>query len=454
MNEQQWRRRSTKVVWHPYTDIAAFEKTAFPVVRRASESTLYEWNGRPLLDGISSWWCVNLGHSHPRLVRAIRRQAGLLQHTMLGGVTHPAAVELAERLTRLAPKGLRHVMFGSDGSMAVEAALKMALQYWTNRGETERARFIALKDGYHGDSLGAVGVGYVPAFHRPFRAAARPAWRAESPHCNRCPRKQRPDTCGAACFASMEELVRERHRRCAAVIVEPLCQAAAGMRIYPAEYLRRLRALCDRYGLLLIADEIAVGFGRAGTWFACDQADIRPDIMTVGKGLTAGMLPMSATLATDAVYDTFRSRDGRARVFCHGATFCGNPIAGAAALAALDTYKKEKVLEGLPARMRLMKERMAGVAAALDDSPLGALGMIAAVEIKDSAGGGARALRIARLAREAGLLVRPLGRVIYLWPPLTVSLPDLWRMTEILRNAALDSSKNERLVCFKRARSI
>jgi adenosylmethionine-8-amino-7-oxononanoate aminotransferase len=429
--------------------MAALEKSAFPVVRSARGSVLYEWNGRPLLDGISSWWCANLGHGHPRLVGAIRRQAGLLQHTLLGGVTHPAAVELAERLARVAPVGLGHVMFGADGSMAVEAAIKMALQYWANRGEKGRTRFIALKEGYHGDSLGAVGVGYMPAFHQPFRLALRPAWRAASPHCNRCPCKRQPDTCDVECFASMEQLVRERHRRCAAVIVEPLCQAAAGMRIYPAEYLRRLRALCDRYGLLLIADEIAVGFGRTGTWFACEQAGIRPDIMTVGKGLTGGTLPMSATLATDAVYDTFRSR-----TFYHGTTFCGNPIGCAVAIAALDAYKKEKVLERLPGRIRLLEEGMAGVAAELDDSPPRTLGMIAAVEIRDSAGGSARARRIAGLAREAGLLVRPLGRTIYLWPPLNVSLADLSRMTAILRNAARDSSrgrfmKNGRGACCR-----
>jgi adenosylmethionine-8-amino-7-oxononanoate aminotransferase len=434
MKAEQWRRRSVKAVWHPYTAMSAFETTDFPVIRRARGSTLFEWNGRPLLDGISSWWCVNLGHGHPRLVKAIHRQADTLQHTLLGGLTHPRAVELAERLGGIVPRGLGHVLYGSDGTMAVEAALKMALQYWINRGETSRTRFLALADGYHGDSLGAVGVGYVPGFHEAFRGAIRPAWRALSPHCNRCPCNRKPDTCGVPCFASMARLIREHHRQCAAVIVEPLCQAAAGMRIYPAGYLQRLREMCDRYHLLLIADEIAVGFGRTGTWFACDHAGIRPDLMTIGKGLTGGMLPLSATLATDAVYETFRGR-----TFYHGTTFCGNPIGCAVALAALSTYEKENVLERIPTRSHLLARGMQEVAARLDDSPVWTLGMISAVEIKDSAGGATRARRIGQAARAHGLLVRPLGATVYLWPPLNTSLQDVRRMTGALQAAVTDS---------------
>jgi adenosylmethionine-8-amino-7-oxononanoate aminotransferase len=436
MNSGDWRRRSIQSVWHPYTEITAFEQADFPVVDRAEGSTLYDVEGRALLDGISSWWCVNLGHGHPRLVKAIREQAGRLQHTLLGGMSHPPAILLAEQLARIAPAGLGHAMFGGDGSLAVEAALKIALQYRDNRGEAGRSLFIALEDGYHGDTLGAIGAGYIEAFHRPFSVAVQPALRAMSPHCACCPFGLRPDSCHVKCFDSMNGLIAEHHARCTAVIVEPLCQAAAGMRVYPAAYLQRLRKACDQYGLLLIADEIAVGFGRTGAMFACERAGIRPDIMTIGKGLTGGMLPMSATLVTDAVYDTFRADDRGTHTLHHGTTFCGNPITSAVALAALAVYEEERIVAQLEEPSRRLQKGMAGVAALLDDSPVSAVGMIAAVEIKASCGGAVRAREIVRRAREGGLLIRPLGATIYLWPPLNVTGGDLTRMLDIMHEAA------------------
>ncbi len=436
MNIQDLRRRDARYLWHPYTEITAFERADFPIVDRAEGCTLFEMDGRELLDGISSWWCANLGHGQPRIVEAIRQQAGRLQHTLLGGMSHPGAIALAERLAEISPGDLGHAMFGADGSLAVEAALKAALQYRTNRGERGRTRFIALEDGYHGDTLGAVGAGYVETFHAPFVDAVRPSLRAPSPWCNRCPFGKRPESCGIDCFDPMARLIREHGSACTAVIVEPLCQAAGGMRIYPEEYLRRLRLACDEAGLLLIADEIATGFGRTGTMFACERAGIVPDIMTVGKGLTGGTLPMSATLVTDAVYDTFRSEGGRARTFFHGTTFCGNPITSAAAIAALDVYRDEAIVARLPARISQLEEGMRRLAESLGDSQLRTLGMIAAVEIGESAGGPERARRLVRRAFELGLFIRPLGATVYLWPPLTATGDELGRMLDILLRAA------------------
>lgn len=439
MNYPEMRRRSTRSIWHPYTEITSFETLEFPIVERAEGSWLYELDGRALLDGISSWWCVNLGHSHPRLVEAIQTQAATLQHTLLGGMSHPRAIELAERLAEITPGGLGHAMFGADGSLAVEAAIKIALQYWVNLGQSGRTRLIALTDGYHGDTLGAMGAGYVETFHKPFRAALQPALCADSPHCNRCPfggAQGGGEPCRLQCFDSMQELVSRHAHECAAVIVEPLCQAACGMRIYPEEYLRRLRALCDQYGLLLIADEVAVGFGRTGAMFACDKAGICPDILCIGKGMTGGMLPMSAALVTDAVYDTFRAEGERTRTFYHGTTFCGNPITSAVALAALDVYEQEGIICRLPEKMEVLHAGMARLARALDDSPLRCLGMIAAVELKESAGGAPRARQIARRAYELGLFIRSLGNTIYLWPPLNTPKEQLRQMTDILLEAA------------------
>lgn len=436
MNYSNWRQRSIRHIWHPYTEMSAFQHAEFPIIERAEGCTLYDIEGRALLDGISSWWCVNLGHSHPRLIQAIQQQAEQLQHTLLGGMSHPRAIELAERLARVVPDGLGHAMFAADGTMAVEAALKIALQYWNIRGETGRTRFVALQDGYHGDSLAAVGVGYIEQFHRPFRNALQPALTASAPRCAQCPHQCKPESCAAPCFAEMESLIHFHQAECAAVIVEPLCQGAAGMRIYSAEYLRRLSALCRAYRLPLIADEIAVGFGRTGAMFACGLAGIRPDILCLGKGLTGGMLPMSATLVTDEIFDTFRSQDGQSRTFYHGTTFCGNPITSAVALAALDVYEEERILERVQESAPKLREGMDVVAGILEHSPLSTLGMIASIEIDESAGGANRASRIVQHACRLGLFIRPLGNTVYLWPPLNTCPEELRRMTDILEEAA------------------
>ena len=440
MSTDALRQRAVRAVWHPYTEISSFEEAPFPVIDRAEGCSLFDVDGRELLDGIASWWCTNLGHGHPRIVEAIQTQASRLQHCLLGGVSHPRAIELGERLAGVVPRGLGHAMFAADGSVAVEAALKIALQYWVHRGEPSRTRFVALEGGYHGDTLGAIGVGYVDGFHAPFRDAVRPSLRATSPHCARCPVGKAPETCDVECFASMEALVEEHRAECAAVVVEPLLQAAGGMRIHRDEYLRRLRALCDRHGLLLVADEIATGFGRTGAMFACERAGVVPDVLTVGKGLTGGALPLSATLVTDRVYDAFRGVGGRARTFFHGTTFCGNPITAAAALAALDVYRDERVVEGIPSRAAILEAGMARVARRLGGGPVRALGLVAAIDVPESEGGAARARAVVARALELGLFVRPLGPVLYLWPALNAPEGVLHEMAARLERAAEETA--------------
>ncbi|MEJ2658726.1 MAG: aminotransferase class III-fold pyridoxal phosphate-dependent enzyme, partial [Desulfobacterales bacterium] len=323
---------------------------------------------------------------------------------------------------------------------SIEAALKIAVQYWVNIGENGRTRFIALTDGYHGDTLGAVGVGYVDTFHKCFRKVIHRAFSAQSPHCAQCPYDKVPDTCDIECFGSMETLIRNHHNETAAVVVEPLCQGAAGIRIYPEEYLRRLRSLCSQYGLILIADEIAVGFGRTGSMFACERAGIIPDIMTLGKGLTGGTLPMSAAIVTDAIYDSFRSEKRHDNTFYHGHTFCGNPITSAVALAALSAYKEERILENMRPGVAQLKMGMRELGAMLKDSAVLTLGMIGVVEINDDSGAAERAQRIARRAYELGLFIRPLGRAVYLWPPLTVTKEELSQMLSILKDAIIQTA--------------
>ena len=431
-----------KHVWHPFTDIGAIESSAIPIMARAEGARLFDTQGREYLDGISSWWCVNLGHRHPRLIEAARAQMDVLDQSILGNMSHPNAIRLAERLATVTPGNLTRTFYASDGASAVEGALKMALQYWANRGRPERCRFVSLAGGYHGDTLGAMGVGYVEAFHRSFDRAIVRSLEAQSPHCFHCPFDRSPRTCDLPCFASMERVVRDHAAEIAAVIVEPICQGAAGMRIYPARYLRRLRRLCDECDVLLIADEIAVGFGRTGKLFACEHAGIAPDLMCLGKALTGGLLPLSATLAAEHIYDAFRSTPQRDRMFYHGHTTCGSPITTAVALAVLDVFEQENILErARPAMAALAEgiERLGGLPCA---GATACLGMAGCVEISARAGGAGLARRAAARAMETGLFIRPLGNVLYLWPPLTATVGEVGRMVDLMEGALRDAQEH------------
>jgi len=336
MPYQTLREKDLRHVWHPFTDIAQLEDSCFPIIEKADGIYLYEVGGNRCIDGISSWWACNLGHNHPALVKALVNQAQTLEHSMLGDMSHPKAIALAEKLSEIAPPGLTRTSFASDGSCAVEAALKIALQYWYNQEMPQKRRFISLKNGYHGDTFGAMGISPLPGFHKPFSESLTNALQPDEPHCSHCPYSEEKESCQAPCFESMEKLVIENHNDIAAIIVEPLCQGAAGMRIYPALYLQLLRKLCDDYNILLIADEIAVGFYRTGSRFACQQANISPDILCLGKALTGGAIAMSATMTTEAIYQAFRNCNQEDdKTFFHGHSFCGHPVAAAVALAAI-----------------------------------------------------------------------------------------------------------------------
>lgn len=443
MTQDTLRDQDLRHLWHPYTDIGQFETNPYTVFQRAEGVYLYERSGRPVLDGISSWWAVALGHSHPKVVEAIREQAGVLQHSILGNLSHPLAVQLAERLAALCPGDLNRVYFACDGASATESAMKIAIQYWANMGETGRDQFVCLQDGYHGDTLGAIRVGFVPQFHRHFEGAIRRAYTADSPHCTCCAYDKEEDHCALNAFASMDALVREHHEELAGVILEPLCQGAAGIRIYPAEYLRRVRALCDEFGLLLIADEIAVGFGRTGSLFACEKAGITPDVLCVGKALTAGYLPMSAVIATDKVYEGFRSDAEHDRTFYDGHTFCGNPITAAAALAAIEVYIDEGTVENSKDATEVLHRGMSEIAAYPCVEYVKTLGMIGMCGFSEEEGGATLAREVTQHAMELGLFIRPLGEVLYLWPPLISTVDEMGQMVSLFKAAieqAMDKS--------------
>ncbi len=419
-------------VWHPYTKASVLDAAPLPLITRGEGIYLYDSEGRRYLDAISSWWACNLGHNHPRIVEAIVRQARELQHSILGNLSHPRAVEAASMLVDLFPDE-RRVMFASDGSSAVEAALKIALQYWHNSGKIRKTKFAALDFAYHGDTLGAVSVGYLPQFHKAFRPVLFPVFQAPSPCCGACAFHESPGVCLEECFDTMRLILREHAHELAAVIIEPMCQGAGGMRIHSAEYLRRLGALCAEKEVLLIADEIAVGFGRTGRMFAHEHAGIVPDIVCVGKSLSAGYLPISAAIVRATIAATFRDKP-EDHTFYHGHTFAGNPIAAAAAVETLRVYEEDRIVERAAAAGEVLRRDLEPLGKLSGVRNVRSLGMIGVVELEDDGDGRgtAWAARIRDGLRRKGVLLRPLGNVVYVMPPLVTREPELKALVAML----------------------
>ena len=409
MKQPNHRELDLRYVWHPYTRFSTLTEEPPLLIVRGKGIHLFDVEGRHFVDAIASWWCCALGHSHPQIIAAIEEQSRELQHSILGNLSHPRAVELAAQLAALMPTPDRHVLFASDGASAVEQALKIALQYRHNIGQPRRTRFAALRGAYHGDTLGAVSVGFVDEFHHVFRPLLMPAVTLPL-----------PDATGA--FATAQKILDEHVAELTAVIVEPLCLGAAGMRMYPAEWLATLAAWCKTNDVLLIVDEIAMGFGRTGKMFAFEHAGADPDIVCVGKALSAGYLPISATIVRDAIYQTFADCPDD-RTFQHGHTFCGNPIAAAAALATLRVFAAGKIVEQVAENGRRLAATLAPLAKLPQVKDVRCLGLIAAVELRPD--DPLRSRHIRKILFERGVLLRPLGNVVYLLPPLTITAPEL-----------------------------
>jgi len=334
-------------IFHPYTPFSAIEK-GFPNMVRGEGIYLFDDKGNKYVDIVSSWWACALGHSHPKVVEAIQKQAGTLQHSITGSLTHPGVLKLANKLASLMPTPERHSIFASDGCSAVEAALKVAIQYWYNVGNPDKTWVIGMDQGYHGDSMGALGAGFVDDFHKPFeRAVSHPA-KLPFP----VPTESDPNG-----FEPSRTVIEKHANKLAAVIVEPLCLGSAGMKIYSAGYLKQLADCCVDNDVLLIIDEVAMGFGRTGKRFAFNHAEIDPDLVCIGKALTAGYMPLSACIVKDKIYNTF-SDDGEDHTFYHGNTFAGHPIGCAAALTALDIYEAEGTVERGAEMAKKMKQWM------------------------------------------------------------------------------------------------
>jgi len=400
MGNREVVERSLAAVWHPCTQMKQHERFPLVPIAHARGPWLHDFDGRRYLDGVSSWWVNLFGHSHEYINAAITRQVGSLAHVMLAGFTHEPVVELAERLSALAPGRLGHAFFASDGASATEIALKMSFHYWSNHGRPEKNRFIALEGGYHGETVGALGVTDVPIFRDAYAPLLRAGLRAPF-----------------ADAETLEALLQRHHGEVAALIVEPLVQGAAGMRMYNPSYLRRARELCTRHDVLLIADEIMTGFGRTGTLFAMEQAGAAPDLMCLSKGITGGYLPLSCVLSSDDVYAAFYD-DRVARAFLHSHSYTGNALACRAACAVLDLFERDGVIADNAAK----SARFSRLAQPLASHPrvrdFRNLGMIWAFEVADA--GPQFAARAFALALDRGVLLRPIGDTVYFMPPYVV----------------------------------
>ena len=410
--------RSLRAVWHPCTQMKHHETLPLVPISRAEGVWLYDFEGRRILDAIGSWWVNLLGHGNPRINAALRRQLDSLEHVMLAGFTHAPAVELSERLANLAPSGLGHCFFASDGASAVEIALKMSYHYWRNVGRSAKSGFVTLSNSYHGETLGALSVTDIPLYRDTYGPLLRASAQVPSPDWRLAEPGETPREVARRCAKALEEHFERHATGTAALIVEPLVQCAGGMAMYDAEYLRRARELCDRFDVHLIADEIAVGFGRTGTLFACEQAGIAPDFLCLSKGLTGGYLPLSVVMATDRVYQAFYD-DTLERGFLHSHSFSGNPLACRAALAVLDILEEEKVLERNRNTAATLNRRAEGLRTHRRVAHFRNTGMIWAFDVRDANPGFGQDFQ--RRAVEMGVLLRPLGATVYWMPPYVIS---------------------------------
>ena len=437
-------------LWHPFTQMQEWEENLPVIIKQGDGCYLIDTDGRKYLDGTSSIWVNIHGHRHPRLDRALTAQLRSIAHSTLLGLSNPPAIRLARELIRIAPKGLRRVFYSDNGSTAVEVALKMAVQYWQQRDPAAGPKntFLHLKLAYHGDTVGAVSVGNIDLFHARFKPLLFPTLQIDPPYCYRCPLGLTYPSCRMACLDPLEATLKARHRELAGIILEPLVQAAAGMVTAPPGYLKRVRELCTRYHVLMIADEVATGFGRTGKMFACQHEGVTPDLMAISKGLTGGYMPLAATLTTEEMYRAFLGRYDEWKTFFHGHSYTGNPLGCAVALANLDVFREERTLSHVRKQVALLTRLLQPLAALPHVGDIRQCGFMVGIELVED-----RATRrpypperrighlVTAACREQGLLLRPLGHILPLVPPLAIQPKQLTRMISILHKAIVETTE-------------
>jgi adenosylmethionine-8-amino-7-oxononanoate aminotransferase len=428
------RAYDKRYVWHPFTQMRDWERDEQIVITRGEGSWIIDSDGNRYLDGVAAIWTNVHGHCRREINDAIKRQVDRLEHSTLLGLAGEQPAILAKRLIDIAPVGLSRVFYSDNGSTAVEIGVKMAFQYWIHRQRPEKNRFISFKNAYHGDTIGAVSVGGIDLFHEVFRPLLFPTIQAPSPYCYRCELSPArcSERCQGECLQALEALLVAHGHETAGLVIEPLVQGAGGMIVQPAGYLRRVRELCDRHEVLLIADEVAVGFGRTGTMFACQHEGVTPDIMALSKGITAGYLPLAATLTTEEVYDAFLGDYREMKTFFHGHTFTGNPIACAAANASLDLFVSDDLLGTLPEKTAYLQARLQGMLELEHVGDVRCCGMVGGIElVRDRESREAYpweervGMNVCLEARKRGLFLRPLGNIIVVFPPLAITMDEL-----------------------------
>jgi len=427
---ERLRKSDKKAIWHPFTQMADWEKDDPLIIERGEGNYLFDTEGRKYFDGVSSLWVNLFGHGRKEIDEAVRSQLDRVAHSTFLGLSHPPAIELAEKLLAVSPPGLSRVFYSDNGSTAMEVAIKMAFQYWGQRegGAEGRREFLALSEAYHGDTIGSVSAGGIDLFHKIFRPLLFSVRRLPAPHCYRCPYGLSRPSCRLFCADRMEEEVRARKEVLAAAIVEPLVQGAAGMLLMPEGYLARLRAVTRECGVLLVCDEVATGFGRTGTMFACEQEGVSPDIMAIAKGMTGGYLPLAATVTTEEIYRAFLGPYEEFRTFFHGHSYTANPLGCAAAIATLSVFEREDVLPRVSRLAEMMAFELKKLSGHRNVGDIRQKGLMAGIEIVADKETRERfsperkvGQRVIRKVRDRGVILRPLGDVIVLLPPLSSS---------------------------------
>ncbi|MDF2504545.1 adenosylmethionine--8-amino-7-oxononanoate transaminase [Clostridium sp.] len=431
MNEFQ--KKDLKYIWHPCSQMKDYEELPPIVIERGKGCYLYDVDGHSYLDCISSWWTNIFGHSNVRINKAIEKQLNEIEHVIFAHFSNKPAIELSEKLTNITPKGLKKVFFSDNGSSAVEIALKMSFQYHQQMGKIKKVRFAALTDAYHGETIGALSVGDLDLYSKIYKPLLLDTVRVEAPDCYRCKYGKERSNCNAECFEYMEKALEQYHEELCAIIIEPMVQCAAGMKIYSPMYLRKLRKACTFYDVHLIADEIAVGFGRTGKMFACNHADISPDIMCLSKGISAGYMPMSVVMTTEDIYNAFYDDFSNLKAFIHSHTYSGNAMACAIACESLKIFNEENIIENNKIKSGIIRNLVtekAGKNSFVGD--MRQIGMITALELvknkktKEKFNWKKRTgYEIYKIALKNGLLLRPIGDVLYFMPPYVINEKDI-----------------------------
>lgn len=426
-------KRDLEYIWHPCAQMKDYEELNPIVIERGEGVWLYDIHGNKYLDCISSWWTNTLGHSNKRINKAIKNQIDEIEHVIFANFSNKPAIDLAEKLVSITPEGLNKVFYSDNGSSAVEIALKMSFHYNMQRNKTKKKKFVALSDAYHGETLGALSVCDIDAFNMIYKPLLLDTLRIDGPDCYRCKYGCTRDKCSARCFEAMEKCLVENHEEMSAVIVEPMVQGAAGMKIYSPIYLKKLRKLCDKYDVHLIVDEIAMGFGRTGEMFACNHADISPDFMCLSKGISAGYMPMSVVMTTNEIYNCFYGDYSERKSFLHSHTYAGNAMACAIALENLKIFEEENIIENNKVKGRLIEKLT--IERAKNCGHIGevrSIGMITAIEIVKDRGTKERyswqsrvGYEIYKIALKKGLLLRAIGDVLYFIPPYVISKDEI-----------------------------